>query len=115
MFKRKTVWYQIFVSKEAAYKNIDIGDLYPVEIAGKKIFISRTETGFVAYADKCPHQGVKLSQAKCAKNHEITCPWHHYRFDLQTGKAVGSHAYFLQSYPIELNDDGLKLGIEKLF
>ena len=113
MFKKKIFWYQVFPTQEAAYKNIDIGDLYAVNIQGKNMLISRTAENFVAYEDKCPHQGVKLSTSKCAKEGIITCPWHKYKFDLKNGEAIGSHAFYLKSFPTKISENGLHLGIEK--
>ena len=58
--------------------------------------------------NKCPHQGIKLDGAKCEEG-MIVCPWHHYAFDLKTGRGGGLH---LENYPIEFRENGIYAGFE---
>ena len=41
-----------------------------------------------AYSSVCPHMGGPLAQGRI-QDGEVTCPWHRYRFDLQTGEGRG--------------------------
>ncbi len=43
----------------------------------------------------------------------VICPFHAYKFDLETGKPVGNDCEALQSYQVERSEDGnLQLHLE---
>lgn len=52
----------------------------------------------VAHPTVCPHLGGPLDDAPVVDGC-ITCPWHGYRFDVRTGKPVGSHRCKLPASP----------------
>src|SRR5262245_43981621 len=38
------------------------------------------------YSDLCPHMGAPVSQGEfCRETNEVVCPWHGYRYSLDTG------------------------------
>lgn len=42
----------------------------------------------VAFENRCPHVNGPIGLGKIAGT-SVTCPWHFFRFDLETGAAVG--------------------------
>jgi len=46
---------------------------------------------FYALENRCPHKGGPLGLGQVS-NGIITCPWHRFRFDLETGKSVTNPA-----------------------
>ena len=82
------------------------------ELKGEKICVTRTNKGFYAVQDKCPHNGASLSKGYCSNNNEIICPLHRYLSDLQSGKATSGGAFALKTYPIEIKNDGVFIGIK---
>jgi len=46
---------------------------------------------FYAVENRCPHKGGPLGLGP-VKNGIITCPWHRFRFELETGKSVTNPA-----------------------
>ena len=46
---------------------------------------------FYAIENRCPHKGGPLGLGQ-VKNGTITCPWHRFRFELETGKSVTNPA-----------------------
>jgi len=42
----------------------------------------------------------------------IVCPLHRYKYSLQNGRNVSGEGYFLKHWPIELNEDGVYIGLE---
>jgi len=46
---------------------------------------------FYAVENRCPHKGGPLGLGQ-VKNGTITCPWHRFRFELETGKSVTNPA-----------------------
>jgi nitrite reductase/ring-hydroxylating ferredoxin subunit len=64
----------------------------------KLVSLDRREFAVVAHDGKyyavensCPHKGGPLGRGQ-VKNGTITCPWHRFRFDLETGKSVTNPA-----------------------
>lgn len=49
-----------------------------------RIVIARTESGFVAFDDRCTHKGGPLSDGALACG-TVQCPWHGSQFDVKTG------------------------------
>ncbi len=47
----------------------------------------------------CPHNGGPLADG-IVRNGAITCPWHWYSFDLETGRCRTGAAYALRLYPV---------------
>ena len=82
------------------------------ELKGEKICVTRTDQGFFAVQDKCPHNGASLSKGFCSKQNEIVCPLHRYSFDLKSGKATSGSGFALKTYPIEIKSNGVFIGIK---
>ena len=55
----------------------------------------------------CPHMGYPLFQAVATPYNEITCPWHNYRFSLETGLEIQQRCRPLRRYPVEINSQGV--------
>jgi len=42
----------------------------------------------------------------------IVCPLHRYKFSLMNGRNVSGEGYYLKTYPVEVREDGVFVGIE---
>ncbi len=62
-----------------------IGKPRVVRAGGIALVINRTENGFCAVANHCPHLGLPIANGKVEGN-VITCPFHGSRFDMCTGE-----------------------------
>jgi nitrite reductase/ring-hydroxylating ferredoxin subunit len=51
----------------------------------------------------CPHNGGPLARG-IIRDGTVTCPWHWYRFDLQTGRCRTDANYALRIYPVIWRD-----------
>lgn len=86
----------------ASVDAIPEGGRMKVEIAGRTIVVFNVDGRFYALADRCPHQGGPLSKGDqigelrsqgagrvsyCRRNMIIRCPWHHWAFDIETGRS----------------------------
>jgi nitrite reductase (NADH) small subunit len=60
-------------------------------VGGRRIAIHRTERGFRATDAECPHAGGPLADGLIGDGC-VTCPLHGWRFDLETGRAIGEDA-----------------------
>ncbi|MCS6992375.1 MAG: Rieske (2Fe-2S) protein [Anaerolineales bacterium] len=65
--------------------DFEIGKPRVVRAGGATIVVNRTENGFCAVANHCPHLGLPIAGGKIEGN-VITCPFHGSRFDMCTGE-----------------------------
>ena len=80
--------------------------------SGKKLCLVKTEGKLFAIQNKCPHAGAQLSNGWCSKG-KIICPYHRQEFDLETGRGADGEHNYVDTYPIEIQEDGVYIGIEK--
>jgi NADPH-dependent 2,4-dienoyl-CoA reductase/sulfur reductase-like enzyme/nitrite reductase/ring-hydroxylating ferredoxin subunit len=59
---------------------------------GMPIIVANSQGHYCALSATCTHMGAPLNQGILADG-EVHCPWHHARFSLATGAAVGAPAF----------------------
>lgn len=64
-----------------------VGQLRSVEAKGVSIVVARTESGFCAVVNRCPHMGFPLGGGRL-QGDVIVCPWHNSKFNMCTGENV---------------------------
>ncbi len=70
-----------------------------VKVGRKQIVLFRTETGIYACNNRCPHEGYPLAEGHLADGCVLTCNWHNWKFDLETGETlIGGDR--LRRYPV---------------
>jgi len=57
----------------------------------KRIVLARTESGYVAFEDRCPHRGGSLAGGSLMCG-TVQCPWHGSQFDVNTGEVTAGPA-----------------------
>lgn len=107
MFEERYRWHKFFDSEAELRERVPLNKVAGFNVAGHKVCIAHSPKGVKAVKDKCPHQGVALSNGSCTDNGKIVCPWHRYQFDLETGRG---HGTYVEVYPMEERDDGLYIG-----
>jgi nitrite reductase/ring-hydroxylating ferredoxin subunit len=55
----------------------------------------------------CPHNRGPLAQGWVRDGSTLVCPWHWYRFDLDTGTCATNPDYRLRTYPVLERDGAL--------
>src|SRR5881409_2955039 len=58
---------------------------------GEAILVARQGSQFFAIGATCTHYGGPLAKGLMV-DCTVRCPWHHARFDLRTGEAIGAPA-----------------------
>ena len=101
------------------YKIPDIPDLQQpfikkVKAGGKSICLVGYEQQVYAISASCPHAGAELSGGWC-KDGKIICPFHRYSYNLQTGKGDPGQNDYVDTYPVEIREDGVYIGIASFF
>lgn len=112
LFKKRTTWYKIFDSEFLKRNELEIKVPIAVKAGNKSICLVRLLDGYFAISDTCPHQGASLSAGYCTEEN-IVCPWHQYAFNLKSGRQAVGGGDYVMTYPVEIRNDGLYVGIEK--
>ena len=75
-----------------------------VEHGGRElsVFVLDNEQVFVI-DNACPHAGGNLSAGEVNKD-VVTCPWHHWQFDLRSGVCIDSAAARVKKYTARIRD-----------
>ena len=87
--------------------------LCEIQVKGKTICMARRGEDVFACAHKCPHAGGHMADGFVDALGNIVCPLHRYKFSLQNGRNVSGEGYYLKTYPVELRDDGIYIGLEE--
>ncbi len=76
-----------------------------VEIAGHELAVFRLDhpPRYIVIRNSCPHAGGNLA-AGAVDGHCVECPWHHWRFDLDTGACTLSADARLVRYDVRVTD-----------
>lgn len=70
---------------------LKINQMKLLHINHQRIVLARTEKGYVAFDDHCPHRGGALSGGSLICG-TVQCPWHGSQFDVTTGKVEAGPA-----------------------
>ena len=73
------------------------------------VCMSRFEGEYAALDNKCPHQGGPLGEG-LIENGWLRCPWHGWDFHPTTGKSPGSFDDGVETFPVEVREDGIYVG-----
>ena len=68
---------------------------------GRQIALFDTPHGVLACNNRCPHEGYPLREGSLDNGCILTCNWHNWKFDLQSGRNLyGGEG--LRTYPVEI-------------
>lgn len=104
-------WVKIFSTEHEARQRILAQKPQLVVIGGRRICLVLHASRFHAVQDACTHNGESLSNGHINFLGEIVCPWHGYRFALDSGRACDSDSRDLAVYPVRIDSTGFYIGI----
>lgn len=104
-------WVKVFNSESEAKTVVPMDTVVPVTIGRYDICLGHTKDGFYAIDDTCPHEAASLGQGKCFAGGVVECPWHHFRFDLKTGKNIGNTSFDVGTYEVKIDSEGLFIAV----
>ena len=85
-----------------------------VKAGGKILCLVGFDNQVFALSARCPHAGGDLSAGWC-KNRKLICPVHRYSYDLDTGKGSEGQNDYIESYPVEIRDNSIYVGISSFW
>ena len=69
--------------------DLPVGGLRPIDAEGEEILVCRTEEGFHAVENRCPHIMIRLDGARL-RGCILECPLHWGRLDVRDGSPQGA-------------------------
>ena len=112
----------------ASVADVPAGACKIVSVDGKEIGIFRVKDSFYAVANHCPHWGAPICRGRvtgrvvCDESGRLTydhealtlrCPWHHWEFDLKTGRAVAPIRQRLKTFPVRVDNGHIQIDLGK--
>lgn len=92
----------------AATEEIKDGHSKVVLVGGEEVAVFRIGDEFFAIANDCPHHGAALCEGYL-QGHTITCPWHGWQFDLQTGHGLTVPGLDAETFMVQVTDGRVRL------
>lgn len=83
-----------------------IGEMRKCDLASQSVLLLNVGGALHAYADRCPHQGVSLSEGEF-DGARLTCRAHRWRFDAGTGRSINPAGSCLHRFPVRVVDGKL--------
>jgi len=81
-----------------------------VRVGRKQIALFATEKGVYACNNRCPHEGYPLKEGSMSDGCVLTCNWHNWKFDLESGETlIGGDK--LRRYPVQIRGDEVWLDV----
>jgi nitrite reductase/ring-hydroxylating ferredoxin subunit len=69
--------------------------------AGHRLCVGRTEAGWFAVEDRCPHAGGSMSEGML-DGRELICPLHAWAFDVETGASLDETGLVLTLHDVRV-------------
>jgi nitrite reductase/ring-hydroxylating ferredoxin subunit len=91
---------------------IAVGSVTVVQAGHFTLALSRTEDGWGAVSNRCPHQGGPLGEG-LIEGQWLVCPWHGWEYDPKTGETPGPFDDRVECFPVEERDDGIHIGVKE--
>ncbi len=105
MKEAKRVWLKTLNSDELAE-----GRVKSVTCAHRTLCMTHFDGQYAALDNRCPHQGGPLGEGSIEKGW-LRCPWHGWDFHPLTGRSPESLDDGVDTYPVEIRDDGVYVGL----
>jgi nitrite reductase/ring-hydroxylating ferredoxin subunit len=79
-----------FYSVLVPIKELKVGRLHHIKVSDDlEVVILKEGSTIKVFRDQCSHMGAPLSEGRyCEKSRTLRCPWHGYRFSVESGSLV---------------------------
>ena len=88
------------------YLELEDQKLYPRNYERVNFLVSRVGREVFAVQNRCDGSILPIDKGT-VEDHFLTCPWHGCIYDLKTGKSVNGDDKRLDTYQVEVEEDGL--------
>lgn len=80
------------------------------DIEGERLVLVRAGGDVRAFRDRCPGTAMPLNMG-AVRDGVILCPWHDCRFDVVSGRRVDAEGAALETVPVAVRDDEVRVGL----
>lgn len=96
--------------RAASYSELSEKGSMLLRLEGRQIALFNGPKGVFACNNRCPHEGYPLTEGKLTDGCILTCNWHNWKFDLESGDTlVGGDK--LRRYPVQIEGDEIWLDL----
>jgi 3-phenylpropionate/trans-cinnamate dioxygenase ferredoxin subunit len=111
MGAKNYAWHK--VAADASELQWSPGEIAEVAVDGKMICVAKFQDQWFGFAHNCPHAGAPMMDAYVVGQCQVVCPVHQLKFNLKNGRDANGEGYTLKTYPVELREDGIYVGMEE--
>jgi 3-phenylpropionate/trans-cinnamate dioxygenase ferredoxin subunit len=109
MAEQKIKWHKLADDIDALF--FEANNIAVAEVKGKKLCIGKFKEDLFGFAYKCPHASGVMADGYIDAVGNVVCPLHRYKFSLSNGRNTSGEGYYLKTYPVEVRDAGLFIGL----
>ncbi len=85
---------------------IEDGKPFAFECSEDKVLLIKSKKGLRAWRNACAHQGLPLDGGILdPENGTITCPWHGFQYDSESGECFSAPQCQLEPFPLRVTDN----------
>jgi toluene monooxygenase system ferredoxin subunit len=88
------------------------GDMHPCVVDGQNVLLIRVGDRVFAYADRCAHLGLPLSDGYL-HNCKLTCAGHHFEFDVCTGRGINPKTRHLVAFAVRIENGDVLVDVDR--
>jgi nitrite reductase (NADH) small subunit len=92
--------------RAGSFAALQSGEAILAEIGGREVALFICRGKVVASQGQCPHNGGPLHEGE-VEGTVLTCPWHGWSFDLETGECNEDDEIILRRYPVRIDGDDI--------
>jgi len=101
-------WQRLIALAELAPESVKM-----LRVEGRQIALFHTADGVRACDNRCPHEGYPLSEGSLSAGCILTCNWHNWKFNLDTGDNLYGGDR-LRTYPVEIRAGDIWVDLTEL-
>jgi nitrite reductase/ring-hydroxylating ferredoxin subunit len=101
-------WQYLIALTELAPESVKM-----LRVEGRQIALFHTADGVRACDNRCPHEGYPLSEGSLSADCILTCNWHNWKFNLETGDNLYGGDR-LRTYPVEIRDGDIWVDLTEI-
>ncbi|MDD3528424.1 MAG: Rieske 2Fe-2S domain-containing protein [Gallionellaceae bacterium] len=90
-------WHEV-----AAVAELPDDDVRRIDCGPRSVFVYRKEDDFKVFDSHCPHQVTNIPHL-ALEGRTLTCPKHHWKFDITTGQCIEKGKHPLKSFATRLD------------
>jgi nitrite reductase/ring-hydroxylating ferredoxin subunit len=96
----------------ARVEDVAPGTVKAVEVGDLPIALANVDGRFYAMHGKCLHLHGPLGHGTIDANHYLTCPWHGWKYHVETGVNDFDLAIANETYEVKVEDGEVKVGLD---